>query len=152
MTLISDVFVIQTTSGINHSDTDAAFEIIVRGPGGYEARTDFEDLKHDEREKGRTDQYRFIFDEPFDWDPGLWTVSMRMTNTHDGWLPYSIFVLGKVAPGIPGIPETSAEWVVMGAHYVWPRDKWFDRGPPARDEHPEHVISDFTWEPPGPFG
>jgi hypothetical protein len=86
--------------------------------------------------------YRFVFDEPFDWDPAArWTVSMRMTTTktNQGWLPSTIFVLGKVASDVP------ADWVVMGAHRPWPSDKWFDKGPPAKDEHPEHVISGFEW-------
>jgi len=139
MTFISDIFVIPTTAGYVHAGTDAGFELIVRGPGGFEARAPFEDLPHDERERGRTDQYRFIFDEPFDWDPAQWTVSMRMTSTRDGWLPFTLFVLGKVAPAT-GAP---AEWVVMGAHDPWPGDKWFDRGPPPEDQHPEHVISGF---------
>jgi hypothetical protein len=141
MTLISDVFVIHTTSGRKDAGTDAGFELIVRGPGGFEARAAFEDLKHDEREKGRTDMYRFVFDEAFNWDPPRWTVSIRMTSTRDGWLPSTIFVLGKVASDIP------AEWVVMGAHRPWPNDKWFDRAAPGTtDDHPEHVISGFTWE------
>ena len=139
MTFISDVIVIHTTSaGPADAETDAGFKLIVRGPGGYLARADFEDLPTDEREKGTTDMYRFIFDEPFDWDD-RWTVSMRMTTTHDGWLPSTIFVLGKVASASP------AEWVVMGAHRPWPNDRSFDRGPPTKDEHPEHVISGFEW-------
>src|SRR5262245_24524472 len=95
MTYISNVWVIHTTAGNKDAETDADFELIVKGPGGYLARADFEDLPTDEREKGTTDMYRFIFDEPFDWDPARWTVSMRMTSTKDGWLPSTIFVLGK---------------------------------------------------------
>ena len=140
MTYISNVWVIHTTAGNKDAETDADFELIVKGPGGYLARADFEDLPTDEREKGTTDMYRFIFDEPFDWDPARWTVSMRMTSTKDGWLPRTIFVLGKVASDSP------AEWVVMGAHRPWPRDKWFDIGPPAKDDHPEHVISGFEFD------
>ena len=130
MPYISDVFVIHTTSGRGDAETDAGFELIVRGPGNYEARAAFEDLKHDEREQGRTDEYRFIFDTPFNWEPDRWTVSMRMTSTKDGWLPSTIFVLGKVASDNP------AEWVVMGAHRPWPNDKWFDRGPPPKTSTP----------------
>jgi hypothetical protein len=140
MTLISDVFVIHRTAGRKDSDTDAGFELIVKGPGGFEASAAFENLPTDEREKLTVDMYRFIFDEPFDWAPSGWTVSMRMTSTKDGWLPSTIFVLGKVAS------DRAEEWVVMGAHRPWPKDKWFDRGPPAADEHPEHVISGFTWQ------
>jgi hypothetical protein len=120
-------------------ETDAPFELIVRGPGGYEARAAFEG--HDEREQGRTDQYRFIFDEPFNWDSSSdrWTVSMRMTATTDGWLPSTMFVLGKVASDSP------ADWVVMGAHVLWPPYKRFDRKPPPPDDHPEYVISGFEF-------
>jgi hypothetical protein len=142
MTFISDIFVIHTTHGVKDANTNAAFDLIVQGPG-YEASAAFEDLKHDEREKGRTDQYRFVFDEPFNWDPATWTVSMRMTSSTNGWLPYSMFVLGK---GAEDFPE---EWVVLGAHYIWPKGDWFDRGDPgSKDDHPEHAISGFTWEPP----
>lgn len=141
MTYISDIFVIHHTSGRRHAKTDAGFDLIVRGPG-YEAAAAFEDLNHDERETGRTDQYRFIFDEPFNWDPATWTVSMRMRTTRDGWLPRSIFIIGK------GAEDIEDDWVLLGAHYAWPKDTWFDRaGEGARDNTPEHVISGFTWNP-----
>lgn len=126
MTLISNVFVLPATADTNDANTNAAFDLIVRGPGGYEARAAFGDLKYDERERGRTDMYEFIFDTPFDWEPALgWTVSAVMTRTHDGWLPDTIFVIGKVASDVP-------QWVVMGAHRPWPRHAWFDRGPRHR--------------------
>jgi len=38
-------------AGRKDSDTDAGFELIVKGPGGFEARAAFEDLPTDEREK-----------------------------------------------------------------------------------------------------
>jgi hypothetical protein len=141
MTYISDVFVIHKAAGRRDAETDADFELIVRGPDNYEARADFEDLKYDEREQGRTDQYRFIFDEPFNWDPNSdrWTVSMRMKNTTDGWLPSTMFVLGKVASDNP------SEWIVMGAHVLWPPYKRSDRSPPPQDHHPEYVISGFEF-------
>ena len=47
MTLISTVFVMHTTHGKADAGTDAGFELIVRGPGGYEARGNFEDLDWD---------------------------------------------------------------------------------------------------------
>jgi hypothetical protein len=50
MTYISDVFVIHRTSGRSDAQTDAGFELIVKGPG-YEGRAAFEDLDYDEREK-----------------------------------------------------------------------------------------------------
>jgi hypothetical protein len=51
MTLISDVFVIHTTSGLIDADSDSGFELIVRGPNNFEGRAAFEDLKYDQREK-----------------------------------------------------------------------------------------------------
>jgi hypothetical protein len=137
MTLIRHVFVVHTTHALKDAETNAGFELIIKGPG-FEVHRDFKDLAYNEREKGRTDLYMFEFDEPFDWD-NQWTASIRMKTTKNGWLPFNMFILGKVASDIP------REWVVMGAHVPWPIDQWFDRGPPAADEHPEHAVSGFTW-------
>src|SRR5262245_24194365 len=58
MTYISNVFVIHTTAGSSDAETDADFELIVRSPGGYEARVAFEGNKHiDEREQHTTNEY-----------------------------------------------------------------------------------------------
>jgi hypothetical protein len=58
---------------------------------------------------------------------------MRMTNTNDGWLPESIFVIGQGPGG----------YHLIGAHSYWPTNKWFDRGSDAAGPD-EHVISGFT--------
>ena len=141
MTLIRHVFVIHTTAAYKNAETDAGFELIIKGPGGFQANMTFKDLAYDEREQGRADLYSFDFGEPFDWDPSSgWTASIRMRSTRDGWLPYHMFVLGKVASDIP------SEWVVMGAHVQWPKHDWFDRSDSGTtDDHPEHEVSGFTF-------
>lgn len=135
MALITTIFVIHTTRNETNANTDAAFDLrltwVGMDPNDPRRAIRFPDLPHNERERGRTDIYKF--DVSGANGQGINTsglrVYMRMLgNAGDGWLPRSIFVLGAG-------PRTAP--MVLGWHPDWSRNDWFDTNEPQ----PERRIS-----------
>lgn len=129
MARIIGMTIIQTTADQDDAGTDGGFQLQIAGPGGDVLRT-FPDLPHDERERGRTDQYFFdLSGENVDSNGPGFQVIMR-TLSDDGWLPASIFVIGHTPDG---------QSVVVGSHPTW-NDGWFDSGSDAAGPE-QHVVS-----------
>jgi hypothetical protein len=130
MPQLNKITVIHTTANENDADTDADFQLQIAKPGGDVLRT-FPGLPHDEREKGRTDQYEFdVSGDNVNSDDPSFALVMRIINSDDGWLPKSIFAFGETTDG---------NTVVLGSHPQWDGG-WFDRGDDAAGPE-EHVIS-----------
>ena len=122
MALLDHLWVIQTTSTKADADTEDSFRfglLFTQPNPQFEIWLNFPDLPHDERERGRTDQYRFNIDQ------SATPMAMELlqsrnfaiaTNGSDAWLPESIWVIGQdVSRGrrlLVGIPS-------------WPSNLWF---------------------------
>ncbi|GAA2687324.1 hypothetical protein [Actinoplanes palleronii] len=121
MPLLSGITVIHTTKDESDAGTDADFVLEIERPGDH-VELDFPNLPHNERERGRTDQYQFdVSKENLDSDDPFFKIRMRLIGSEDGWLPQSIFVFGQTVGGTT---------VVLGAHPEW-SDGWFDKGSDA---------------------
>lgn len=130
MATLRRIFVFHKTSRATDAQTDASFQLIASTPG-VNFIAPFPNLPHDEREKGRTDQYTFDVSgnrTPVDSDNT--EITMEMTSSSNGWLPESIWVLGET---------TSGRRLILGQHPNW-RGGWFDRGNDAAGPD-KHVIS-----------
>jgi PLAT/LH2 domain len=114
------LWVIHTTSTAADANTDDRFELQVRGtvnPQAIIAQLRFPDLPHNERERGRTDQYRFSMDtydvDMFGFDESSFSI---ITFGHNAWLPSSIWVIGQDVEGtrrlLASVPK-------------WPKNLWF---------------------------
>jgi hypothetical protein len=58
MPQLNAIRVIQTTADVKDANCDAGFQLQIFRSGG-DVLLDFPDLPYDERERGRTDRYRF---------------------------------------------------------------------------------------------
>jgi hypothetical protein len=120
MATLRYVWVIHTTSTAANAGTDEGFELIIRSqvnPQAIVGTRRYPDLPHDERERGRTDQYRFDVR-----DLGVDMFGLNEDNFcirilgDDAWLPASIWIIGQDVQGarrlLAGVP-------------TWPDDLWF---------------------------
>jgi hypothetical protein len=123
---LNAIRVIHTTADESTAETDADFQLQIFRTG-EDILLDFPELPHDERERGRTDRYRFdVSGMGVDSSDPSFGLVMRMVTTTDGWLPASIEVLGET---------TTGQTVVLGSHDPW-TDGAFDRqNPDASDTH-----------------
>jgi hypothetical protein len=129
MAQINGLTIIHTTANVVDAGCDSRFQLQVVTPGGDVVR-DFPSLPHDERERGRTDQYFFnLSGAGVDSDTPVFQVRMMILD-HDGWLPSSIFVIGH-RPG--------GGTVLLGSHPTWKKGS-FDSGNNAGGPA-QHVIS-----------
>jgi hypothetical protein len=136
MPQLNRIFVIHTTADEEDADSDADFQLQIARSVPPDVLRTFEDLDHDDRERGRTDQYEFDVsgDNVNTDDPALAKgggIIMRMINSDDGWLPKSIFVLGETIDG---------KTVVLGSHPQWDGG-FFDTG--HDPDISSHVISNL---------
>lgn len=122
MARLKYLWVIHTTSAADNADTEDTFSLQVRTPVNNQAviaQLVFPDLPHDERERGRTDQYRFDM-RPFNVDMfGFREANFSIiTGGSDAWLPASIWVIGQDVEGtrrlLASVPQ-------------WPSSGWFSR-------------------------
>ena len=123
MATLQTIYVTHKTRNEASAETDANFQLQIERPGG-DVLLPFVGQPHDERERGRTDLYRFnVSGRGVD---SSHHVIMRMTDTDDGWHPESIFVIGVTTAGAS---------VLLGSHPNW--GPWFDRGasPAGPDTH-----------------
>lgn len=124
MALLRFLWVLHTTSTKSNSDTEDGFELVIYSPINPSAevgRIRFPDLPHDEREQGRTDEYRFdmrahgIEVDMFGLADG--TLALR-TLGEDAWLPATLWIIGQ---DVRGVRE------LLVSHPSWPEDLWFSR-------------------------
>ncbi|MDT5124788.1 MAG: hypothetical protein QOH54_432 [Mycobacterium sp.] len=120
MAQVNTIFVVHTTKNAANAGTDASFELEIQRFGAGVVDLRFPDLPHNERERGRTDSYRFDVSR-YRIDTGNLRIYMQMLDTNDGWLPESLFVIGITATG---------GHLLLGSHPFWPSDDWFDRNDP----------------------
>ena len=111
--------VIHTTSRVDNAQTDALFKLVLVDAAGKEVQLDFPTLPHNERERGRTDQYRFDLtglDTQFQSETlGPEQIGVRILSG-DAWLPSSVFVVGFPFSGGP---------MLLVGHINWPSEGWF---------------------------
>lgn len=122
MAKLKELFVVHTTKNVADANTDADFALDIEMFGIEPVRLPFPDLPYNERERGRTDFYRFDVSRK-----GLYTerslrIRMTMLNSTDGWLPESLFLIGNTELG---------ESLVLAAYPDWPDNEWFDTNDPA---------------------
>jgi hypothetical protein len=101
MARLDHFWVIHTTSTQDDADTEDGFRLGLRftqpNPE-FVIWLDFPDLSHDEREKGRTDQYRFNIVEsetPIAMELLQARNFIIATKGSDAWLPDSIWIIGQ---------------------------------------------------------
>lgn len=133
MATLKWIYVLHSTDP-NHEDagSDSNFELIATrksGQGDYRKRfSKWPGSRHDEREKGRTDEYRFDVT-----DKGITTESQLKIRIieEDGWLPCSMWAIGLTE---------SNEFVVLASRPNWDRG-WINRGSDIPKEEEEVLIS-----------
>ena len=135
MAILERVWVTHTTSTDAEANTGAAFSLEISG-NNQVANLDFPDLPHDERERGRTDQYEF---DLRNWEidhedvlPGNVRLTIRGGEGGNAWLPQSIWVMGRTVDG---------QYHLLVARPDWPATAWFstdhsDVGGTARTTRP----------------
>jgi hypothetical protein len=122
MATLKYLWVIHTTSTSTDAGTDDGFELQVRSPINPQAliaQLRFPDLPHDERERGRTDEYRFDMREFNVNMSGFREANFSIvTLGTNAWLPASIWVIGQDVEGtrrlLASVPR-------------WPSNLWFSR-------------------------
>ena len=128
MAHIKGLTVIHTTADAANAGSDSGFQLEVVTSHELVVLP-FLDLEHDERERGRTDQYDFSLEQSVDVDDDEFEVKMKILGD-DGWLPSSIFVIGC---------RPNAKTRLLGSHPTW-TSGFFDSGAdPAGPA--EHVVS-----------
>jgi hypothetical protein len=118
--MLQKLWVIHTTANVNNAASNFRFTLEVQTPTQRFSQ-DFPDLPHDERNRGRTDQYEFdLRDEEIDYrdvTPG----NIRITSrAEDAWLPESIWVIGQ---------EDDGEFHLLVGRPEWPSNAWFGTRP-----------------------
>ncbi|MBD2551397.1 hypothetical protein H6G65_17770 [Microcystis elabens FACHB-917] len=117
MALLNTIWIIHTTSNKKDADTDAEFTLLVVRPGNPSGdyTQAFPNMPHNEREKGRTDEYKFdVSTEQVDENAKL---KIRIGESHNGWIPSSIWAIGLTKDG---------RFVVMAHNPSWDPTKVFD--------------------------
>jgi hypothetical protein len=115
------LWVILTTANVTDADTDDKFDLVIDGVSpnpNFAWRFHFPDLPNpDERERARTDEYRFTVESintQLEFIQGRDIVIQTLGR--DAWLPSSIWVIGEDVQGarrlIAGFPS-------------WPSNRWW---------------------------
>ena len=119
MARLDFLWVIHTTSTAANAGTDDGFDLQILSvlQGTLVAQLPFPDLPHDERERDRTDEYKF---DVRDLDLDMFGLNednfcIRIRGD-DMWLPHTIWIMGQDAEGRR---ELLAGWP------DWPDDLWF---------------------------
>lgn len=117
MSLIQEIWLIVETKKVKNAETDSKHLELEIKTQGQVVKRKLRDLPGDNLEPNRADIWHFdLSDEQIQFTklkPG----SFRLTNgSKDGWLPKSIFIVGKI---------NSGEFKILLANPSWP-DKWFD--------------------------
>jgi len=119
MPQLSHLVVIHTTSQVSNAQTNALFRLVLVDASGKENTLDFPTLAHNERERGRTDQYFFDLtglETQFHSETlGPEQIGIRI-RSGDAWLPRSVWVIGFPFSGSP---------LLLVGHINWPSEGWF---------------------------
>jgi len=120
MAILERVWVIHTTSRQAEAGTDARFSLEIQTRSQRFA-PNFPRLPHDERNRGRTDQYEFdlrdVEIDHEDVEPG----NIRITILgRDRWLPESIWIVGR---------DRNGGFHLLVARPAWPSNAWFSTRP-----------------------
>ena len=131
MAKLRTLWVIHTTANVANADTEDQFDLVIRASPNpnFEARFHFPNLPNpDERERARTDEYRFNV-ESIDANMELVDGNDMAIETlgSDAWLPSTVWVIGEDVAGqrklLVGIPK-------------WPSNRWWSKdtseGQPSR--------------------
>lgn len=112
MALLNDLWIFHTTSETEQSQTNEMFNLVITC-AGIETIIQFPNLNHNEREKGRTDEYHFDLRTKGINDQNAIELRMEITGPN-GWLPKSIWAVSlddlgefKVLAHNPDWPQTS---------------------------------------------
>lgn len=116
MATLQKLWVIHTTADVNDAASNYRFTLEVQTREQRFTR-DFPDLSHDERNRGRTDQYEFdLRDQEIDHrevTPG----NIRITSrAEDAWLPEGFWVIGQ---------DVNAAFHLLVSRPDWPSNAWF---------------------------
>lgn len=114
MTALRYLWVIHTTSADENAGTDEGFQLRILSqinPNAVVAEFEFPDLQHDERERGRTDEYRFDVSELEIDMVGLDEDNFCVEILgDDAWLPHSIWIIGQDVEGTRQLLASVPEW------------------------------------------
>ena len=121
MARLDYLWVIHMTSKAANAGTDDAFELQILSvlQGTVVAQLPFPELPHDERERDRTDEYRF---DVRDLDIDMFGLNednfcIRILGS-DMWLPHTIWIIGQ---------DTEGRRQLLAGWPEWPDDLWFSR-------------------------
>ncbi len=137
MANLDHFWLIHTTSTETDADTEDTFRLGLRftqpNPQ-FEIWLDFPDKPYDQRERGRTDQYRFNIVEsetPIAMELLRARNFVIATDGSDMWLPDSLWIIGQNVNGdrrlVVGIPR-------------WPSNLRFSRD--SSEGRPEHSLDE----------
>ena len=121
MAVLDTVYVIQETSTMTDSETDASFELLIPATGKVDPldgflRKKFPRQKHDNREKGRADYYEFdVKGLGVDHKQARGKFKIEIKGS-DAWRPSSIWILGRLRNG---------QYRILGACPRWPSGSTF---------------------------
>lgn len=120
MAMLRTLWVLHTTSTKDDAGTDEGFELVIHSqinPNAIVGTLRFPDLPPDERERGRTDEYRFdasdLGVEMFGLDEDNFCIQIL---GEDAWLPGSIWVIGQ---------DVEGRRELLASVPSWPEDLWF---------------------------
>ena len=118
---VQELIVIHTTSSASNAQTDALFSLGIHESSGSNKKIsiDFPVQSHNERERGRTDEYHFDVSKLGLNDIDALTASNVISMTirsGDAWLPSAIWVIG--------LPSSGGAQLLIG-HPFWPARQWF---------------------------
>lgn len=132
MAKIRTLWVIVTTADVPDADTEDKFDLVISGfaPNPQSVkRFPFPNLPNpDERERARTDEYRFdvrSLDSEIDLLDGG-NIAIEILG-NDAWLPSTIWVIGE---------DASANRRLLAGIPRWPNNQWWSKdlseGKPSR--------------------
>ncbi len=138
MATLDMFWVIHTTSILAQADTeDHQFKLGIRhvfpNPD-FELWLNFPTPSYDDRERGRTDQYRFNIDQneikiPMEsLNPSKFVIS---TGGRDAWLPESIWIIGR---------DVNRNHRLLVAIPFWPSTLWFSQD--ESEGKPQHSLDE----------
>lgn len=118
MSRLQTIWVIHTTSELADANTDDKFRVIIRDSSAQQTEMVFPSLPHNERERGRTDEYVFNMQGQRAIEMETLTpanIGLEITGGN-AWLPKSVWVIGQ---------DVQGKRKILAAQPRWPSDSWF---------------------------
>ena len=123
MAKLRTLWVIHTTANVTDADTDDKFDLVIDGVSpnpNFVGRFHFPDLPNpDERERARTDEYRFNV-ESLDAQLSLIqgrNIAIQILGS-DAWLPSTIWVIGE---------DVDRTRRLVAGFPSWPNNRWWSK-------------------------